>query len=68
MPAKKLFVERRPEGDYAARLPNSKRASLVKPTQGEAIQATKQMHPDASVVAERVRHVPGGSPDKWRKV
>jgi hypothetical protein len=33
-----LFVERRPQGDYAVRRPNSERASDVKPTQGEAIQ------------------------------
>jgi hypothetical protein len=28
-----LFVERRPQGDYAVRRPNSERASAVLPTQ-----------------------------------
>ena len=33
-----LFVERRPEGDYAVRRPDSARASAVLPTQAEAIK------------------------------
>ena len=33
----KLFVERRPQGDYAVRRPNAGRASDVLPTQAEAI-------------------------------
>ena len=32
-----LFIERRPQGDYAVRRPNSQRASDVLQTQGEAI-------------------------------
>ncbi|MGO9993194.1 MAG: DUF2188 domain-containing protein [Steroidobacteraceae bacterium] len=32
-----FFIERRPEGDYAIRKPNSDRASAVEPTQAEAI-------------------------------
>jgi hypothetical protein len=36
--AKKIFVERRSEGDYAVRRLNSKRTSDVLPTQREAIE------------------------------
>jgi hypothetical protein len=62
-----LFVERRPQGDYAVRKPNSERASAVAPTQAEAIQRAQQLNPDAAVHVERVRHTTGGNPDKWRK-
>ena len=41
MATKKIFVERRPEGDYAIRKPNSERASDVRPTQSEAIERAK---------------------------
>ena len=63
----KIFVERRPEGDYAVRRPDSQRASDVLPTQQEAIQRAKQLEPDAAVLVERVRHTTGGKPDKWRR-
>ncbi len=62
-----LFVERRPEGDYAVRKPNSDRASAVKPTQGEAIDRAKELNPNAAIHVERVRNTSGGKPDKWRK-
>lgn len=62
-----LFVERRPQGDYAVRKPNSDRASAVMPTQGEAIDRAKQLNPDAAIHVERVRNTTGGNPDKWRK-
>jgi len=62
-----LFVERRPQGDYAVRKPNSDRASAVTPTQGEAIDRAKQLNPDAAIHVERVRNTTGGNPDKWRK-
>lgn len=62
-----LFVERRPEGDYAVRKPNSERASAVAPTQAQAIERARQLNPDAAVHIERVRNTSGGSPDKWRK-
>lgn len=62
-----LFVERRPEGDYAVRKPNSERASAVAPTQAEAIDRARQLNPDAAIHVERVRNTTGGNPDKWRK-
>ena len=62
-----LFVERRSEGDYAVRKPNSERASAVAPTQAAAIERARQLNPDAAIHVERVRNTTGGNPDKWRK-
>jgi len=64
---KKLFVEKRAEGDFAVRKGNSERASAVLPTQAEAIERAKELNPGASPVVERVRNTPGGKPDQWRK-
>ncbi len=64
------YVERREEGDYAVRKPNSERASAVAPTQEKAIERAKEMNPNATVHVERVRHttkgIPtnGGSPER----
>ncbi|WP_415468304.1 DUF2188 domain-containing protein [Acetobacter persici] len=62
-----LFVERRPEGDFAVRRPNSERASVVTSTQGEAIEWAQGHSNGGTVHVERVRHTENGSPDKWRK-
>jgi hypothetical protein len=62
-----LFVERRPEGDYAVRRPDSERASDVLPTQGEAIERARELNPGSAPLVERVRHTTRGNPDKWRK-
>lgn len=67
MSDKAIFVERRPEGDYAVRKPNSQRASAIAPTQAEAIARARELHPGAPIHVERVRYTPGGKPDKWRK-
>jgi hypothetical protein len=67
MSDKRIFVERRPEGDYAVRKPNSDRASAVLPTQAEAIVRAKELNNGVAPHVERVRHTTGGSPDKWRK-
>ena len=67
MTNEQLFVERRPEGDYAVRKPNSERASAVLPTQAEAIARAKELNPNKSPLVERVRYTDGGKPDKWRK-
>jgi len=64
---KELFIERRPEGDYAVRRPGSERASAVEPTQGQAIERAQQLDPNATIHVERVRHTSVGNPDKWRK-
>ncbi len=62
-----LFVERRPQGDYAVRKSNSERASAVRPTQAEAIERARELNPEKSPLVERVRHTDRGNPDKWRK-
>ena len=67
MPKERLFVERRSEGDYAVRRPNSQRASAVCPTQAEAIQRARELNPNMQPLVERIRHTDVGSPDKWRK-
>lgn len=62
----RLFVEKRPQGDFAVRRPNSERASDVLPTQREAIERARELNPGHQPLVERVRHTEGGSPDKWR--
>ncbi|KAA3448057.1 hypothetical protein C7I87_24270 [Mesorhizobium sp. SARCC-RB16n] len=64
---KHLFVERREQGDYAVRRPNSERASAVAPTQREAIERARQLEPNTRPDVERVRHTSVGKPDQWRK-
>jgi hypothetical protein len=62
------FIERRSQGDYAVRKPNSDRASVVKPTQREAIDwAQTHNRDDGQILVERVRDTDRGHPDKWRK-
>ncbi len=61
-----LFVERRPQGDYAVRKPNSERASAVLATQAEAIARAKELNPGKTPLVERVRTTEHGKPDKWR--
>jgi Uncharacterized protein conserved in bacteria (DUF2188) len=63
----KLFIERRDEGDYAVRRPDSERASATEPTQAEAIERARQIDPDATIQVERVRNTEQGGRDKWRK-
>ena len=62
-----LFVERRPQGGYAVRRPNSQRASDVLPTQGKAIDRARELNPDMQPLVERVRYTSRGKPDQWRK-
>lgn len=62
-----LFVERRPQGDYAVRRPNSQRASDVLPTQADAIERARELNPDTPPLVERVRYTSRGKPDQWRK-
>lgn len=62
-----LFVERRPEGDYAVRKGGADRASAVEPTQAEAIERARELNPGKSPLVERVRDTDAGHRDKWRK-
>lgn len=63
-----FYIERRPEGDYAIRKPDSDRASAVEPTQADAIARARKMNPNAAIHVERVRDTDAGSRDKWRKI
>jgi hypothetical protein len=56
MSKNQLFVERREQGDYAVRRPNSQRASAVCETQAEAIDRARDLGPDAQILVEWVRH------------
>jgi HTH-type transcriptional regulator/antitoxin MqsA len=62
-----VFVERRPQGDYAVRRPKSQRANAVLPTQAEAIARARELNPEKRPLDERVRNTNRGKPDKWRK-
>jgi len=63
----RLFIERRPQGDYAIRRSDSERASDVRPTQSEAIKRAQEME-HGEILVERVRYTDRGKPDKWRKL
>ena len=65
---KPVYVEPRRGGGFSVKLPHAKRASAVEPTQGEAIAAAQEMHPDAAVHVARVRHTTRGNPDQYRKI
>jgi hypothetical protein len=67
MSSKRIFVERRDEGDYAVRKAGSERASAIAPTQKEAIEIAKKQNPGVMPHVERVRNTSNGSRDKWRK-
>jgi Protein of unknown function (DUF2442)/Uncharacterized protein conserved in bacteria (DUF2188) len=62
----RVFIERRPDGDYAVRRANSKRPSDVLPTQREAIERARELSPSGSLHVERVRNT-STTTDKWRK-
>jgi hypothetical protein len=62
-----IFVEQRPQGDFAVRRPNSERASAVLPTQAKAIARARELAPGTRPDVERVRHTSAGKPDQWRK-
>jgi hypothetical protein len=64
---KPLFIERRSEGDYAVRKADSERASVIAPTQKEAIEKARELNPGSSPHVERVRDTKVGGRDKWRK-
>jgi hypothetical protein len=64
---KTLYVERRPQGDFAVRKPDSERASAIADTQAEAIEIAREMNPGHAPHVERVRDTKAGGRDKWRK-
>jgi hypothetical protein len=62
-----IYIERRPDGDYAVRRPGSERASAVESTQREAIERARELSRNGTVFVERVRDTAAGSRDKWRE-
>lgn len=67
MKNKQIYVERRRDGDYAIRQGGAQRASAIEPTQAEAIERAREMHPGAAIHVERVRDTSVGGRDKRRK-
>ena len=67
MAKEELFIERRPQGDYAVRRGGAERASAVEPTQAEAIERAKEINNGGPVLVERVRDTDAGRRDKWRR-
>jgi uncharacterized protein YdaT len=67
MSDKRIYVERRPEKDYAVRRPDAKRVSAVEPTQKEAIERARELNPGVAPHVERVRITKVGRRDHWRK-
>jgi len=67
MSDKRIFVERRDEGDYAVRRAGSERASAIESTQAEAIERARELNPGVAPHVERVRNTDVGGRDKWRK-
>ncbi len=67
MADKRIYVERRDEGDYAVRRGDSERASAVEPTQKKAIERARQIEPGSTPHVERVRRTSAGRPDRWRR-
>jgi hypothetical protein len=67
MAKREIYIERRPEGDYAVRRPGSERASAVELTQRQAIERGREIAPNAAIHVERQRYTNRGRPDEWRK-
>lgn len=67
MTDRKIYVERRPHGDYAVRREGSERASAAEPTQKKAIERAREMNHGVAPLVERVRDTKSGGRDKWRK-
>ncbi len=63
-----VFVEPRDGGGFTVKVAQAKRASVIEPTQGKAIDAARQMHPGAPLHVARVRHTSKGEPDQYRKI
>ena len=62
-----IYVEPRPEGDYAVRREGSRRASDVLPTQKQAIERARDLAPDKHPNVARVRTTAAGGPNQFRK-
>jgi pyridoxine/pyridoxamine 5'-phosphate oxidase len=63
-----LYIERRPQGDFAVRRGGAERASEIASTQAKAIKKAEKLDPKAAILAERVKRTNVGKPDKWRHI
>jgi Uncharacterized protein conserved in bacteria (DUF2188) len=61
-----VFIERRPQGDYAVTRRGSEKAIKVLPTQREAVEKAREVSPNGTILVERVRATTG-TRDKWRR-
>jgi hypothetical protein len=61
-----FYVERRPDGSYAASRGGADRASAIERTQAEAIERAREIAPNAPIHVERVRNTNRGHRDEWR--
>ena len=62
-----IYVEQRPNGQYAVLRPGAERASALTDTQKQAIDTAAKIAPEAAIHVERVRDTDAGGRDKWRK-
>ena len=60
MTRKNVYVEQRPQGDFAVRKAGSGRASAIAPTQAKAIERAREISPGVAPDVERVRHTNRG--------
>ena len=67
MSKRNIYVEPRPQGGYAVRREESKRASAVESTQAKAISRARELAPGVAPDVARVRYTSRGKPDQWRK-
>ena len=67
MSNEKIFIERRPNRQYAVTREGAERASALLPTQRQAIERAREISPNSKPDVERVRHTSVGKPDQWRK-
>ena len=61
-----IFVERKPNGNYAAI--QNKHVIATGSTQAEAGARAHRAKPEDPVLAERFRNTSSGSRDKWRRM
>jgi hypothetical protein len=62
-----IRIQQRSDGRFEVKRPGAKRASDVKDTQTEAIARAKELDPDTTPIAKRVRKRPGARKGTWRK-
>jgi hypothetical protein len=63
-----VFIERRPQGDYAVRRHGAEKAINVFSTQKEAVEKARELNPNGTILIERVRDTLRGVRDRWRKL